>query len=178
MALRSLEGIREKLMRAQTGFFRAADAIAPEEWVRQPRQDSWSAGEIVAHLVVVERSILGKADQITQKAPLPIPIPFSKRMHLPMWLVEARLIRRKTPIPQDPRMLREKEVMLAELRGARERTLAFLSETKKRDLTAYCWKHPFLGMLNIYEWMEMIAAHQIRHTKQMKEVEAKLSRKL
>ena len=75
-------------------------------------------------------------------------------------------------------MLREKEVMLAELRGARERTLAFLSETEKRDLTAYCWKHPFLGMLNIYEWMEMIAAHQIRHTKQMKEVEAKLSRKL
>lgn len=176
MALRLVDGIREKLMRAQTEFCRAADAIAAEEWARQPRQDQWSAGEIVAHLVVVERGILGKADKITQKVPLPIP--FLKRMHLPMWMAERRVIRLKTPIPQDPRLIVEKEVMLAELRGARERTLAFLSETEKRDLTVYRWKHPFLGMLNIYEWMEMIAAHQVRHTKQMKQVEAKLSRKL
>jgi hypothetical protein len=33
-------------------------------------------------------------------------------------------------------------------------------------------------MLNAYEWMELIAAHQIRHTKQMGEIEEKLSRKL
>jgi hypothetical protein len=93
---------------------------------------------------------------------------------LPLLLVEARVIRRKSPIPLDPEMLGEKEEMLAELREVRERTLAFLEETRGRDLSAYRWAHPFLGCLNAYDWMVMIAAHEVRHTKQMREIAAKL----
>ncbi len=174
--MRSLQPIREKLARAQTTFFRAADAIPAAKWDDCPGLNEWSAAELVAHLVVVERGVVTNVDRLTQKAP--IPVPFPKRMHLPLWLVEARVIRRKSPVPLDPALMAEKEAMLAGLRGVRERTLAFLSETERRDLSAYCWRHPFLGMLNIYEWMEMVAAHQLRHTKQIREIEAKLSRKL
>ena len=172
----SLQPIREKLARAQTTFFRAADSIPAEKWGNCPASNEWSAAQIVAHLVVVERGVVTNVDRLTQKAP--IPVPFPKRMHLPLWLVEARVIRRKSPVPLDESLLAEKEAMLAGLRGIRERTMAFLSETERRDLSAYCWRHPFLGMLNAYEWMEMIAAHQLRHTKQVREIEAKLSRKL
>ncbi|HKM66606.1 MAG TPA: DinB family protein [Candidatus Acidoferrum sp.] len=172
----SLEPLREKLTRAQSTFLRAADGISVEKWDASPGLEQWSAAELVAHLVVVERGILGKADGITKK--IAIPVPFPKRLHLPMWLVEARVIRRKSPVPLDPSLVAAKESMLGELRGARERTLAFISETERRDLSIYRWRHPFLGMLNTYEWMEMIAAHQLRHTKQIREIEAKLSRKL
>ncbi|HTB92572.1 MAG TPA: DinB family protein [Candidatus Sulfotelmatobacter sp.] len=172
----SLQPIREKLTRAQTAFFRAADAIPPTNWDKCPGLNEWSAAELVAHLVVVERGIVTRADQLTQKTP--IPVPFRKRMHLPMWLVEARVIRRKSPVPLDASLVGEKETMLGGLRRVRERTLAFISETERRDLSVYCWQHPLLGMLNTYEWMEMIAAHQIRHTKQVREIDAKLSRKL
>jgi DinB superfamily len=172
----SLQPIREKLARAQTAFFRAADAIPAAKWDNCPGLNEWSAAELVAHLVVVERGVVTNVDRLTQKAP--IPVPFPKRMHLPLWLVEARVIRRKSPVPLDESLMAEKEAMLARLRGVRERTLAFISETERRDLSAYCWRHPFLGMLNAYEWMEMIAAHQLRHTKQVREIEAKLSRKL
>ena len=112
--------------------------------------------------MTVERAIIGGADRITQK--IPKAIPFLKRFHFPMWLVEGRIIRRKSPIPLDPSLLNTKEEMLGELRAARERTLAFLEETSKRDLSTYCWPHPFLGMLNGYEWFELIASHEIRHT--------------
>jgi hypothetical protein len=168
----SLDAIQEKLKRAQTGFFRAADAISAEQWNCKPSAEEWSAAEMVAHLVTVERAILGGADRITQKTPKYIP--FTKRFHLPLWLVESRLIRRKSPIPLDHGLLADKEEMLAELRAARERTLAFLEETRKRDLSSYRWTHAFLGMLNVYEWIEMIAAHQVRHTKQMRELGTKL----
>jgi hypothetical protein len=167
--------IRKKLREAQTEFCRAADGIGAEKWAQQPGREEWSAAELVAHLVVVERGIIGKADSVTQKAPLAIP--FRKRMHLPIWLVEARVIRRKSPLPQDGSLLAEKETMMGTLRGARERTLAFLNETESRDLGVYRWRHPFLGMLSAYEWMEMIAAHQNRHRKQMQEIQQKLSRK-
>jgi hypothetical protein len=36
------------------------------------------------------------------------------------------------------------------------------------------WAHAFLGMLNVYEWFEMIASHELRHTKQIKELAAHL----
>ena len=171
----SLQPIREKLARAQTAFFRAADAIPAEKWDNYPGLNEWSAAQLVAHLVVVERGVVTNVDRLTQKAP--IPVPFPKRLHLPLWLVEARVIRRKSPVPLDDSLMAEKEAMLGGLRRVRERTLAFISETERRDLTCYCWRHPFLGMLNAYEWMEMIAAHELRHTKQVREIEAKLSRK-
>lgn len=91
-----------------------------------------------------------------------------------MALVEARLIKRKSPIPVDAQLIRAKEEMLAELRAVRQRSLAFMAETKNRDQSAYRWRHPFLGSLNTYEWLQMIASHEVRHTKQMKEIAANL----
>jgi hypothetical protein len=164
----TLEPILEKLARAQTAFFRAADAVPSTQWNAKPRPEQWSAGELVAHLVMVERAVVGGADRISQE--IPKHIPYLKRFHFPLWLVERRLIRRKTPIPLDPGLIGSKEEMMAELRAVRERTLAFLEETKGRDLTVYRWPHAFLGMLNVYEWFEMIAAHEQRHAKQMKEI--------
>jgi len=87
-----------------------------------------------------------------------------------MAVVERRLIRRKTPIPLDLRLLREKEAMLAELREVRDRTLAFMEGTKERDLSAYRWRHPFLGSFNTYEWFAFIASHEIRHEKQLRQI--------
>ena len=170
--MQPLDPIIEKLHCAQRAFFRAADSISVEQWNTKPEANQWSAAELVAHLVMVERAIIGGADRITQKTPKPIP--FLKRFRLPMWLVESRMIGRKSPIPLDHSLLSSKEEMLGELRAARERTLAFLEETSKRDLSAYCWPHVFLGMLNVYEWFEMIASHEIRHTKQMKEIAVRL----
>jgi hypothetical protein len=57
------------------------------------------------------------ADRITQKTPASVPL--LKRMHLPLWLVELRLVRRKSPLPLDATLLGNKEEMLGQLRSAR-----------------------------------------------------------
>jgi len=79
---------------------------------------------------------------------------FLKRFHLPLWLVEARVIRRRSPVPLDETLMAEKEALLADLRGVRKRGLALISETERRESSAYCWRHPSLGMLNGNEGME------------------------
>jgi uncharacterized damage-inducible protein DinB len=56
---------------------------------------------------------------------------------------ERAIIRRKSPIPLDPSLLNTKEEMLGELRAACERTLAFLEETSKRDLSTFCGRIRF-----------------------------------
>lgn len=168
----SLQTITEKLVRAQRDFLSAADVVRAEQWKMNPGSRRWSAGELVGHLITVERAIIGGADKLLQNPPKSLP--FLKRFHIPMILVESRLIRRQTPLPLDPQLVGEKEEMLAELREVRGRTLAFMEETKGRDLSKYHMPHPFLGTLNTYEWFQMIASHQFRHTKQMREIAAAL----
>ena len=164
----SLKTIVENLARAQEGLLRAADTVSADQWKTRPGDDRWSAGELVGHLITIERAILSNADKLLQE--LPKRVPFFKRFHVPMAVVESRLIRRKTPIPANPQILRGKEEMLAELREVRGRTLAFIEETTGRDLGKYHMPHPFLGTLNTYEWFQMIASHEVRHTKQMREI--------
>jgi uncharacterized damage-inducible protein DinB len=163
-----LAPLLEKLAHAQSRLLHTADSVRPDLWKTRPVRGGWSAAEVIAHLIMVERAILGSADRVMQHPPKQFSL--LRKIHLPLALVEARLIRRKTPIPLDPELVREKETMLAELREVRERTLAFVDETKGRDLSKYRYRHAFLGSLNIYQWLQMIASHEIRHEKQMREI--------
>jgi len=142
--------------------------IPAYQWKTKPADGRWSAGELIGHLSAIEKAILSRADKLLRKPPKSVP--FFKRFHVPMMLVERRFIRRKAPVPVEPQMICEKEEMLAELRGVRDRTLAFIEAMRSRDLSKWSMPHPFLGTLNAYEWLQFIASHEIRHTKQMREI--------
>jgi uncharacterized damage-inducible protein DinB len=174
--VKSLNAIVEKLAQSQRGFLFAADAVPAERWKARPGDNRWSAGELAGHLMIVERRIISRADHLLQEPAKRRP--FLKRFHVPMAVVEARLFRRISPIPVDSETIREKEEMLSELREVRERTLAFIGETRGRDLSQYCMPHPFLGTLTAYEWFQFIASHEIRHTKQMAEIAAALPKNI
>ena len=168
----SLEPILEKLARAQSKLLRAADTVSAGLWKTPPRPGAWSAAEVIAHVMIIERTVVGAADRIFTKTPRQTPL--LKRFRLPFALAEVRVVRMKTPIPINPELLREKEVMFAELREVRGRTLALIEETRNRNLSVYRWRHPFLGSLNAYQWFSFLASHQIRHEKQMREIAANL----
>ncbi len=167
-----VDSILVTMVKAQTELLTAADSVPADEWKTRPGDGRWSAAELIAHLIMVERAVIGKADRVAQNPPKRVSL--LRRIHIPMALVESRWIRRKSPLPVAPEMIRDKEEMLAELRTVRERSMAFLEETRSRNLREYCWKHPALGTLNTYEWMQFIASHEVRHTKQMREIAASL----
>jgi len=167
-----VQPIIEKLRESQRQLLSVADAVCPEYWQTPPGEGRWCAGQLVAHLVLVERVVLSSADRISQKEPKHWP--FYRRFHVPFTVVENRWLRRKSPPAVAPTEITGKEDMLAELREVRERTLAFLDETKARDLSSYRWRHPFLGTLSLYDWLSFVASHEIRHTKQMREIAASL----
>jgi hypothetical protein len=166
----NLSPIVAKLNKTRTVFLRTADGISCEQWNAKPSTEEWSAAELVAHLVLVESGIVATAGRVIEKSPKP----FSawERLHLPMFLAEVRILRLKSPAAMVPTStsIGAKECMLKELQQTREASLRLLEETKSRKLEVYCWKHPFLGRLNFYEWFEMIAAHEVRHTRQLREI--------
>src|SRR3979411_3076298 len=103
----SLATIVENLARAQRELLRAAEAVPEDQWKTRP-------AERRGHLSAVDRAIRSRADKLLQKPPKSLP--FFKRFHVPMMVVEARVIRLKTPKWLDVQTIREKEEMLAELR--------------------------------------------------------------
>jgi len=133
------------------------------------RRRALLAGELVGHMSAIERDILSRAGKLLQKPPESVP--FFKRFHVPMMFVEARVIRRKAPVKLEPKVVPEKgEMLAAELRGVRERTLAFIEKTRGGDLSKYRMAHPSLGSLNAYQWLQFLAAHEKRHRKQMRDI--------
>jgi hypothetical protein len=170
----SLDPILEKLAEAQDRLLRATDAIPAELWKTSPREGAWSAAEVIAHVMTIERTVAVVADKIFKKQPKQTPL--LKRFRLPLAFAEIRLVRLKTPIPVDPQLLREKELMLVELQEVRGRTLALIEKNKSRDLRVYRWRHPFLGSLNAYQWFMLLGSHQIRHEKQVREIAVHLRR--
>jgi DinB superfamily len=87
--------IFEKLDRAQGALLRATEPISADIWKVSPQQDTWSTAELIAHIMIIERTVIGAADRILKKQPKHIPL--LKRFHLPLAVVEMRLYRVKTP---------------------------------------------------------------------------------
>jgi hypothetical protein len=160
--------IIEKLNAVRAGLESAAGAVPADFWGKPPRPGAWSAAEVMAHLTMVERKITEGAARLVRSAPPPVPL--WKRLHIPAQLAEWRGFRAKTPLPLDRNLLADKEVTLARLAELRRSTLALLEEHRGRELSAYRWKHPFFGSLNYYSWFKMIAHHEARHTKQLREI--------
>jgi hypothetical protein len=160
--------IIEHLHRARAGLASAANRVPRDLWRKPPRPDAWSAAEVIAHLIMVEGKITDGATRLVKGAAPGIP--FWKRLHLPVRLAEWRGFRVRSPIPLDVTLLTEKEAMLARLTEVRQRTLELLEKNRDRELSAYRWRHPFFGSLNFYEWFRVVAHHELRHAKQIREI--------
>ena len=171
--MEDLAPILEQLQRTRAGLGSAAALISDDLWQKQPHQGLWSAAEVIAHLTMVESLVTQGAGKVIQQAPKLMPI--WQRAHLPPWVVRYRLVRFRTPVPLDPSLVSAKSEMLPKLDGIRKQTLGLLDQIRGRDLSTYWWRHPLLGQLNFYDWYRMLAHHEFRHTKQLREIHRSFS---
>jgi DinB superfamily len=166
--MKAIAPILAQLNRSQETYVEVARSIPETHWRRSPGEGAWSAAEVTAHVAMVEATIIDRASKGVQK-PAEI-VPFWKRGHVPLPFVSWRLIKRKSPIPLEPSLVLEKQLALESLEAKRRVTLEFVEATRNRDLTAYRFQHPFLGSLGLYDWLRMIAYHEVRHAKQLREI--------
>jgi len=164
----NLRPLYEKLRRTRHQFETAARKVPDRHWRTPPQAGAWSPAEVVAHVTMVETLMAGAAAKITRKPPVPVPL--LKRFHIPVTLVGWRGIHVQTPIPLDTMLLDDREVMLARLAVQRRRTLSVLEAGRESNLRNYRVQHPLLGSLNYYDWFSTLAAHDVRHSKQIEVV--------
>jgi hypothetical protein len=156
------------LDRAHQGLVAACAEIPPARWKTPSSGGGWSASEVLAHLTMVETAVWDGAREVLAQKPGRHPL--RKRLHIPPAFSQWRLLKVKTPVPLDSALVLSRDESLQSFAAARDRTLKFIAEAGARDLRPYRRSHPFLGSLDLYDWLRVLAYHEIRHTKQLREI--------
>ena len=164
-SLRRLDSIHLKLM----------NAIAPVDdslFSRSPSNNEWSIAQIVHHLCLVERAVIGELEK-TLAGP-PQRVGFLRRL-IPTSIVAIRLVRVKAPRGMNPLEPPAKEEIIANYNVARNKLKELCASHGRNRLKQVVFKHPFLGDIDGLATISFVGYHELRHYKQLRETLKKLS---
>ncbi len=143
--------------------------LSPSQLAYKPAADRWSVAECVEHIILVENSILGAVEKTVQQ-PADSPQTVVEDDALVTKVVD-RGERMKGPERLMPTGRWPHDQLFGEFESVRKRTSEFAATTDAR-LRESAFPHPYLGPLDCYQWLLLIAAHGERHRAQAEEVVA------
>lgn len=165
------ELLLKRLAESREHLLEEVQNLTPEQRRYRPGPDRWSYAEIVEHLTLIERHVLGAIEKVLQAAP-----DSSKRSAIEDQLLlgdaaARRATRFKAPESLVPTGQVKDHELLRAFAAARQRTYDFAVSTNG-DLRHHFLSHPALGQLDCYQCLLVLAAHCDRHRAQGEEVKA------
>src|SRR5262245_12795585 len=174
-----LTEVFSRLDRSRASLYASVEAIAPSLRQQRPGPDRWSAAEVLEHLSMVERIFTGRIaaaidaarakgleGEAAARAPLPDVI--ETRMG-------DRVNKRTAPETARPTGAVDARSAWEAVEGGHQRLHALISDADGLALSQVTLDHAFFGTMNVYQWIELMAAHEARHTEQIKEIGAALA---
>lgn len=163
----------ELLAHSRERLVLAIDGLSDEQKNFRAAEDRWSIAECIEHITVAENSILRSIQKVLQSMPEPDrKAEVRGKDQVILDRVPAREQRVRGPEQVMPAgRWRSFEELLRQFEATRERSVRFTAVTQA-DLRSYFFPHPFLGLLDCYQWLLFLGAHCERHVRQMEEVKA------
>ena len=165
------ERVVQHLAESRERLVLAVEGLSDEQRSFQPAQDRWSIADCVEHIIVVETSVLRNIQQVLQSAPQQErQNEVQGKEQVILERVPARERRVKGPEEAMPQgRWPDFEDLMRQFEATRERSVRFSAVTQA-DLRNHFFPHPFLGLLDCYQWLLFLSAHCERHVRQMEEV--------
>jgi len=162
--LRKRIGALDRIRRA---LLDEVEALAPEVVEAKPRPEKWSILEIVEHLVIAEREILGGLPDASQLS--------GKRRSVKnrvLYAVVMTVLRYPIPVKVPSRgMVPKGESSLAELRSQWDENHRWLTSCvtslDEEGLCQAVFVHPVAGPMTVMQAVRMDQIHVERHTRQI-----------
>ena len=162
---------------ARAELLAAVDAIPEPLREARPTETAWSAAEVLEHLMRVEKGI---AKLLVMKVGEVQAMPDAPREALNIADFSCPrldvLLDRASRIDAPERVVPVGELSADAARGAlletRRSLLEQLHAADGLALSSVIHPHPFLGPLDLYEWVYFVALHERRHTAQVREIAA------
>jgi hypothetical protein len=173
-----LTDVLARLDRARATLRGAIDAIPPALQRQRPAADRWSAAEVLEHLTLVEAIFGGRILKALEAARSGLSPESSPRAPLPDAVEQRmgdRVNKRQAPEPAQPTGTVDVASGWARLEGNHSNLRTALTGCDGLALSRVTLDHPFFGTMNVYQWVELMAAHEGRHTEQIREIAAALA---
>lgn len=169
------DGERDRLVglleASQTETDRLVAATSDAVWSEKPAPEKWSVAEVVEHLALAEEGLSGLYRQALENAPDPewqtVAAPGIDGV---LAALADRSQRFQAPEGFQPRGEQSRDELLARYAAARAATLEFV-RTTQAPLKQHTASGP-PGNMNVEQWLALVAAHNMRHNKQIEEVMA------
>jgi hypothetical protein len=148
--------------------------LSEEQMNFKAAPEKWSVREVVQHLALAENFLFDMIQNQVMKSP---EITAEKRAEVAgaetkiMQLVPDRSKKVSAPEPIVPSDSRVPGDAVATFKTRRNNTIKFIKDTKE-DLRGHFLEGPGLGAADGWQWFFLIAAHSVRHDKQIEEVKA------
>ena len=173
-----LEDVFSRLDRARGALRAAVDSVPRDARDTRPAPDRWSAAEVVEHLSIVERIFGERIEKAIQDRAAGLDREGAERAKLPDPIetrMADRVNKRNAVEAALPTGTLTCEAAWAAFAKGHERVSAAVGAADGLALGEVTVDHPFFGTLTIYQWIELMAAHEGRHTEQIKEIAASLA---
>ena len=169
-----LEALFADLEIHRAGLVAAVETVPPALRHERPLPDRWCVAEILDHLAISEHRVArilikkiseGRAAGLAAEEESS-PIPASRRIAL----VRERQQRVMAPDGIAPRRDVKIDDAWAELGRSREALRAAALTGDGLALATLSYPHPLAGVLNLYQWIAFVGAHEARHAAQIREI--------
>ena len=172
-----LADVFAKLEASRAALRTAVNAVPSELRRGRPAPDRWSAVDILEHIALVEgrfTAMIAKAIDEARAAGLGEERGLRDALPPQIATVVAdRVNRRNAPEPVHPsgrltesEAWRKLDEVAAQLRSA-------VTAGDGLALSGVFYEHPAFGRLNVYQWVELLAGHEMRHAAQIQELAAR-----
>ena len=173
-----LEQVFARLDQSRASLRAAVDAVAAPARATKPAPDRWSVAEVIEHLSIVERLFGDRIVNAIDSRAAALDVETVEATGLPDQIetrMADRVNKRNAPEVAHPKGALACDDGWAIVAGGHERLRSALATADGKALSQITLDHPFFGSLTIYQWIELIAAHEARHTEQIKEIAVALA---
>jgi hypothetical protein len=166
----------EQLESSKKTMLSAIAGLSEAQWNYKSAPDRWSVAQCAEHLILAEDYLFGATQQILKSPAVPRPensnAEYDRKV---VSMVQDRSHKFTAPEPIAPSTGTTSKFATPadaarEFTARRDKTIAYVKSTQD-DLRVHVMQGP-IGPMDDYQFFLLLASHSVRHTMQMKEVQA------
>ena len=168
-----VQGVLNEIEAARANVYAAANSFSQAQLDFKPSPDSWSIGEVLSHLQVVEKGLPRLYSMLMAKAAEAGLTPETEGSWVKS-LDEFQLEVVTTKMPAPERVLPQfgipKNELIVSLQQSRQALIDAVSNAGDFDYSGVKFPHPFFGEINFYQWILFVGKHETRHLSQIEKI--------
>ena len=183
MIYHSVKEIFDSIDESHARLRRSVEGLGRGQESFRPAPGTWSIADVVEHLATTEQQTVRLAGMLLGKgeAAGAAHADQGARPFEPVSIDEF-VERSRTEKYQSPEMVRpgggvDVSESLARLGAAREALREMLPRFERVDGASLRYPHPAFGLINLYQWLAFVGAHEQRHLAQIEALKETMSAK-